>query len=291
MKYADWRVSKLSPYVLGLDFNLTKEQKTGGVFLSSDHHTDNALCDHGALRADLKAATDANIPIVSAGDTFCAMQGRWDPRADQNQLLPELRGNKYLNNLVDFHEDFYSPYKSHLVDFSYGNHEGGVIKRHQTDLLQHLESRLKKSGGSLPFVMPFQHFIRVQLTYAGKQASRLICIHHGYGGGGEVTRGMIDHSRTRSQYFADVFYSGHIHRANADENEIVTVSKTGERVTRKQLFLRGAAYVDDLQSDWQIGRGMAARPKGGWFVFFTLTPYVKDGVQKLDVGIDYRRSL
>lgn len=80
---------------------------------------------------------------------------------------------------------------------------------------------------------------------------------------------MIDNNRTRSQYMADIFYSGHIHRRNKDENVIVSMdTRNGSLRRRQQLFLRGGAYKDDLRSRWQVQRGQAARPMGGWWLRF-----------------------
>lgn len=117
------------------------------VLLTSDHHVDNKHCDHALLRSHLQAAVDLDAPIFMFGDVFCAMQGRWDKRADQEELLPELRGNNYLDRLVDFATEFYRPYASHIAIVSNGNHEDSIERKHQVDLTERLASNLKSIGG------------------------------------------------------------------------------------------------------------------------------------------------
>lgn len=242
------------------------------ALLTSDHHVDNAHCDHATLRNHLAAAVEVDAPIFVFGDLFCAMQGKWDKRADMSELLPELRGSNYLDRLVDFATEFYRPYASHIAIISNGNHEDSIQKRHETDLTERLVQNLRSIGspvtrGRYAGFHSFR-FCRNGTTAKPISHARTLCYHHGYGGGGEVTRGMIDQNRTRSQYDADIFYSGHIHRRNRDENVVLALDRSGIIIKRQQLFLRGGAYKQDEQGGWQVSRGQAARPLGGWWLRF-----------------------
>lgn len=264
----------------GTDCFRCQWDKADGAFesyalLTSDHHVDNKHCNHALLRNHLDTAMEIGAPVFVWGDTFCAMQGKWDKRADTAELIPELQGGNYLDRLVDFATEFYRPYAKNIAIISNGNHEDSIEKRHQTDLTERLASNLRSIGGVtmrgqyMGFVGFGAKIEREGRGYNPSSWSRSLCWHHGYGGGGEVTRGLIDNNRTRSQYFADIFYSGHIHRRNEEENVIVSLDqRSGQIVRRTQLFLRGGAYKDDSQSRWQIQRGQAARPMGGYWLRF-----------------------
>jgi len=243
------------------------------ALLTSDHHVDNAHCNHALLRNHLQTAVELDAPIFMFGDTFCAMQGKWDRRADTDELIPELRGQNYLDKLVDYATEFYRPYASHIAIVSNGNHEDSIEKHHETDLTERLASNLRSIGGVTMRgrYMGFVAFSMTQCRGRTKKANtfcRTLCYHHGSGGGGPVTRGMIDNNRTRTAYISDIFYSGHIHYNNTDKNEIVSMDRNGNMIRRLQRFLRGGAYKDDFKSRWQIQRGHAARPMGGYWVRF-----------------------
>lgn len=267
----EWKIERLGPEATRSTWHGLESGTRYHALLTSDHHVDNAHCDHALLRNHLAAAVEADAPIFAFGDVFCAMQGKWDKRSDTRELLPELRGNNYLDRLVDFATEFYRPYASYLAIISNGNHEDSIQMRHETDLIERLVQNLRSIGS--PVIrgryMGFHAFQFVQKS-KGKPLSlaRTLCYHHGYGGGGEVTRGMIDQNRTRSQYDAHIFYSGHIHRRNRDENVVLSLDRSGNVIKRQQLFLRGGAYKDDSKGGWQISRGQAARPLGGWWVRF-----------------------
>jgi hypothetical protein len=55
--------------------------------------------------------------------------------------------------------------------------------------------------------------------------------HHGYGGW-KITAGLIDNSRTRGMYLADIL-SGHVHRRNSDENVVMHTDALG--ITQKDF--------------------------------------------------------
>ena len=235
------------------------------TLLMSDEHWDNAHCDLRLLKKHHEQAVVKNSPIFKFGDLFCAMQGKWDKRADQNQLRPEHRGNNYLDQLITTAEEWYTPYAKNIALITDGNHENSVQLRHQTSLLERLTDRLHCLHGS------YWGFIIFRFAMKGNQkasVSKTMHFHHGYGGGGEVTRGLIDHSRTRGQYRADIYVSGHIHRRNSEENVITEVVPNSRSIRQKrELFLRSSTYKNEVDG-WHAETGKAARPLGGWWLKF-----------------------
>jgi len=262
-----WTIERKSPMVAVLRLpEIKRVEEERWVLLMSDEHADNAHSDLGLIRAHHEQAAERNAPILKFGDTFCAMQGKWDRRSDQEQLRPELRGNGYLDRLMDFHQRLYEPYAKSIAVISDGNHETSILQHHQTHLTERLVDRLRRAG-SPAVLMGFTGFVRISCGNGSGAYSWDLHFHHGYGGGGEVTRGMIDNNRTRSQYHADVYYSGHIHRRNMDENVVMSINHQGRVEKRTQLFLRGGAYKhEEGAGGWHVERGRSARPAGGWWL-------------------------
>lgn len=268
-------MTKLLPWSITRDSEMVSTLRLGKfasvnderwILLQSDEHADNAHSDLDLIRKHMEEAKQRDAPVLKFGDTFCAMQGRWDKRADPRQLREELRGANYLDELVRFHDRLYSPYAPIIAGIGYGNHETSIQNHHQTDLIERLVDRLRDSGSPVQ-KLGYTGFIRINCQYHNTIKTILLHFHHGAGGGGEVTRGMIDWSRTRGMYMADVYYSGHIHRRNQDENVMTTVSVKGVCERRHQLFLRGSCYKDeDGPGGWHVERGRAGRAKGGWWL-------------------------
>lgn len=253
------------------------------VLLQSDEHADNAHSDLPLIQQHMAEAVERDAAVLKFGDTYCAMQGRWDKRADPRQLREELRGANYLDELVNFHDRLYRPYAHIIAGIGYGNHETSIQGHHQTDLVERLVDRLRQAGSPVQ-KLGYTGFVRILAQYGNTVRTILLHFHHGSGGGGEVTRGMIDWSRTRGMYMADVYYAGHIHRRNQDENVITTVSAKGICERRNQLFLRGSCYKDeDGEGGWHVERGRAARAKGGWWL--KITPVERRNQNALDFEV------
>lgn len=245
------------------------------VLLMSDEHMDNLHCDRTMLIRHHEEALTKNAPIFKFGDTLCLMQGKWDKRSDRKQMRPELAvGTNYLDLVVEHAAKFYTPYASNIALIGLGNHETAILAHHETNMVERLVTKLNdrrpaRSQGKV-HLGAYTGFIQFRFM-AGESNLRTLSLHyhHGYGGGGEVTRGMIDNNRTRGQYAADIFYSGHIHRRNSDENVVTSCSKAGVVTESTQYFLRGSCYKHERNCSWHISGGRAGRPLGGWWLKFS----------------------
>lgn len=239
----------------------------------SDLHWDNKHCDRAALKRDLDEAAEEGAPIVLVGDTFCAMQGKWDKRKDENQLRVEHRGGNYFDKLVDTAAEWFAPYANHIALITYGNHETSILQHHNTDLLQRFHHELTHAGGFRGELGAYAGFLKVSAPVETSRVSKVICWNHGNGGGGEVTRGMIDNNRSRGMAYADIYVGGHIHRRNADENVILELDEQHMIIRqRTQWFLRSSTYKKEsgiheqnLSGFHVEKRGAGERPVGGWW--------------------------
>ena len=262
----NWTVNEISRQVHRVTFTNIRAGWEQYVLIKADDHYDSAHCDRDLLSRHHREAVARGAPVFCFGDLFDAMQGKWDKRADQNQLRPEHRGNNYLDKLVNTATDYYGKFADSLALITPGNHEQSILDRHQTNITERLVTNLRHKsdtvhmGGYWGFVL---------FTFGcGKPITKQLHYHHGYGGGGEVTRGFIDNNRTRGQYNADIFVSGHVHRRNMDENIITECTGNGAIALRKQLFLRASTYKNETDG-WHATKGRAARPIGGWWLRFS----------------------
>jgi hypothetical protein len=261
-----WKLEKTDENAYRLGLELDRVGLRRRVLLLADVHWDSAHCRLDLLRDCLEEAKATGSPVVIAGDFFDAMQGKWDPRASQDALREEHRGGAYLDLLVSTAAEWLKPYAANLAVISYGNHETSIKKRHEVDLLQRLCQELRRMGSPVE-CGPYWGYLVVVGTYPnGNRDNVKICWHHGHSGGGEVSRGINQHAVTRSQYEADVYLSGHIHRRNLDENVMTRVTARGNVRKRRQLFLRASCWKDESHDGWHVQQGRAARPIGGWWL-------------------------
>ena len=275
MTTSTWRIEKHHPSVLTLVASKTEHR----ILEISDAHWDNQHCDRAALKRDLDEAKAGGHPVIMIGDFFCAMQGKWDKRADPKQLREEHRGGRYLDLLIETAAKWLEPYAECLALITYGNHETSILAHHQTDILQRLHQELTHFKNYKGHLGAYAGFLKVQtqksLGSSGGALNTVIAWNHGYGGGGEVTRGMIDNSRTRSQAYADIYIGGHIHRRNSDENILLELDEPRNVIRRRsQWFLRSSTYkqetgaVENDISGWHVEKGRGERPVGGWWLEF-----------------------
>lgn len=272
---AAWTIERTDPNAFRVVFKDMSAGEVRWALLTSDHHFDNAHCDLGLLRTHLEWAKELDAPVFCFGDTFCAMQGKWDKRADVNELRPEFHKGNYLDALVDEAVKFYEPFASQIAMCSNGNHENSIMKRHQTDLTERLVSGLRQAGG--PTLRgPYDGFVKFSFVKALNNPKSkpstygyTLYYNHGTGGGGEVTQGAISNYRTRNQYDADLFYSGHIHRQSFSNQMSTRLDRSGVIIHKPQLVMIGSSYKDDWEGGWHRENGMGARPKGGMWVKFT----------------------
>lgn len=261
-----WKIKRTDTNACAIDMGWTSASGSKTAFLASDIHWDSQQCNLSKLKDDLDKALEANMPVFIFGDLFDAMQGKWDPRASQESLREEHRGGNYLDLLVDTSFEWFKKYAKVLALISPGNHETSIQKRHEVNLTERLVTLLRREGS--PCILgTYWGFVVFQHRLNSKSCFHALHYHHGYGGGGEVSRGLIDHSRTRGQYHADIYVSGHIHRRNYDENILTCSTHTGGVVRKKQLFLRCGAYKDETDG-WHAQQGRASRPIGGWLLSF-----------------------
>lgn len=236
-------------------------------YLSSDWHWDSIKCDRERLMADLMIAKRLGCPVLGLGDIFDAMGGKYDPRSSKDELRPELLTGNYFDAAVSQCAEWLRPVLSSLALLTPGNHETAIRKRQETCLTTRLVERLRVDGSPV-----CQSGYAGWVVFKGAQSTKNVALHrlwyhHGYGGGGPVTRGVIDYARYLADVDADSIVSGHVHQRTLIEATRQRVTSTGIPRTRPIFLVRSSSYKDECMTDgWHVERGMSSRPLGGWWM-------------------------
>jgi hypothetical protein len=267
-----WKAERINNAVMKVTIDhLKKKGDEQWVFLKSDDHWDNPKCKRKLLKKHLDKAVERQAPIIGGGDLFCAMQGKYDKRSAKSDLRTEHQNGRYLDSLVDTAAEWYAPYAKNMVCEGHGNHETAIQKNHETDLTDRLCSSLRSNGG-ITEAMGYGYWVRFQLRRNKQCKSFLMKVYHGSGGGGPVTKGVIQTNR-RAVYLPDanIVMGGHIHEA-------WNVCLTRERVNEaNNLYHENQWHVctptykeeyGDGSKGWHIERGGPPKPLGGYWLRF-----------------------
>lgn len=262
-----WSFAHKSRNVHTLHIELPRVGDEQFILLQSDVHWDNPHCNRALWREHMDRARELDAPVLDAGDFFCAMQGKYDPRMSKSDLRPEHARGDYLDALVRTAAEDLEPYKDLLTLRAWGNHETAILKRHETDLTARLVERLKMMGSGAECGQ-FSGWVRIYVSYQGtRRTSFDLWYHHGYGGGGPVTKGTIQSNRM-AVYVADAdfVWSGHTH--DAWQLPIPKIRLNGANIVEhfRQTHIRTAGYKDEYEDGargWHIERGAPPKPLGG----------------------------
>jgi hypothetical protein len=264
----NWTVDKVRD-VHEIKFNQSlKESGPQYILLTGDRHWDNPHSKRGLQKEHLELAKERNAPIVDIGDFFCAMQGKYDPRRNYDNLREEHKGEDYLGLLLDTAEDWFAPYAGQFAVLGTGNHETAVLKNNGLDLTRQIARKLRRaSGKDWPFAGGYGGYVKIKARPTGNtERAILVKYFHGSGGGGPVTKGVIQTNR-RAVFLpdADVVVTGHIH-----EQWLVTmvrerVNRTGTISLSNQYHVSVPTYKEEYNKGvggFHIERGRPPKPIG-----------------------------
>ena len=250
------------------------EGKECKIAMLSDLHWDNPKCDRDLLKKHLDYCKEENIPVMVNGDFFCLMQGRGDNRRNKSDIRPEHNNAKYLDSVVTTAVEWFEPYADILTVIGYGNHETGIIKWQETDILQRFVDLLNLKCNSNVQTGGYGGWLIVKTMDNTKMFSTKIKYFHGSGGGGVVTKGALNLTRALEVYEGcDVYTMGHIHE-NSSRNDVRDTlnhnAYKGYYVSHKPIHLMiTGTYKEEYQEGakgWHVERGAPIKPTGGRFL-------------------------
>ena len=250
------------------------EGKETKIAMLSDLHWDNPKCDRELLKKHLDYCKEHNIPVMVNGDFFCLMQGRGDNRRNKSDIRPEHNNAKYLDSIVTTAVEWFEPYADILTVIGYGNHETGIIKYQETDILQRFVDLLNLKCNSNVQTGGYGGWLIVKIMDNTKIFSIKIKYFHGSGGGGVVTKGALNLTRALEMYEGcDVYTMGHIHENSARNDLRDTLGHNaykGYHVKHKPIHLMiTGTYKEEYQEGakgWHVERGAPIKPVGGRFL-------------------------
>ena len=232
--------------------------------LSSDRHHDNPHSDHGLELKHLREAQARGAGVLDAGDLFCAMAGKFDPRmAKHGVTRPEhALANDYFDSLVRHASDFYAPFARNFIVIGRGNHETAVTKRHETDLTERLCERMSALSGVPVHSGGYGGWVHFVVRYHSQVYTLALKYFHGSGGGGLMSMDTLRVRRIASWTpDADVIVGGHTHDQwiMAVERERLRTNGGDYKVEiATQHHVRCGTYKDEYGDGfggWHIERG------------------------------------
>jgi len=268
---------RINDLVLELKYKPVKKGWEQWHLLCADVHLDHPTCERKLLTRHLNEAQDRNAPVFFFGDTFNATGGKFDKRRNRDDIQDEHNVNDWTDALVEDGAAFLKKWKDSIVLISLGNHEEKVLDDYGTNIARRLASQLDAEY--------FDYAGYVRFRMSGKmshRANRLLYFHHGAGGGGEVTRGVIKTNRRQVyQPDPDIIVSGHIH-----EEWLVPVPRM--RVSATDVVHEDKLYHVQLPTymrEWTGKRGFHMRreappkPIGAWWLILRYNGAMYDNIE------------
>jgi hypothetical protein len=222
------------------------------------------------LKRHFDEALDNDYPIFCNGDWFDLMGGKYDPRNNLpgGDVLPEYRGDNYIDLVIEDSFDFLLPYAHLLTIWGQGNHETSVTKRMHTNPLKRLVQMLQQAGSNVQ-LGGYSGYIRWQFHRQKEMKSYLMHYHHGYGGNAKRSKGILSADIDSMQHpDADIIVRGHDHNK---WHLPLTVERITSQLTpriSKVHHLRTGSYklLGDGYGGWETQKGFGQPTIGGWWI-------------------------
>ena len=267
------------------------------ILLTSDRHWDNPKSDRRLQTKHLQLAKERNALIIDNGDLLCLMQGKYDPRGSKSSIRPEHNVDHYLDAVIDDAANYFAPYGENFAFLVVGNHEASVSKRCETNISRRFADALKlKCPGSPIHVGGIAGFIRLNFSMPNTQSYLYtIDYHHGYGGGGPVTKGVIQANRRAVYSEADICIQGHTHEAWQFPIQRRKVTQQGKITHPIQWHLQIPSYKRHFaggKPNWENLKGFPPKPVGClWLRFFYHRERKRDNVTSRLISFERQHDL
>ena len=278
MKKVTAIATKTHSMVCRIDMNMMAGDEVC-FFLANDLHLDHPKCNRELLTEHLDEIKRRNGYILLNGDLFCIMQGKFDKRGNKGDARPEDNTDTYFDSIVDNAANFLKPYAKNILFMGLGNHETGVIKRLETNLINRLAEKLYFLTNHRIVVGEYHGFIYIVATKCEKDqekrsSSRVAYkIYHNHGAGGDapITQGRIEDSRLQMYVEgADAIWTGHNHNKYSGQTGVMYLDTNPQSMAAKIRIvdvIRSGGYKQEYTGHgFHIEKRGAPKPLGGTFL-------------------------
>ncbi len=267
--------------------------------LVSDAHIDNAHADRAMFDKHMRQCRERGAKWLSNGDFLCLMQGKYDLRSDTSACRPEHQQGRYLDSVISTTADYVAPHADMALLFAPGNHEQAIRKRHESDMNERLVEALRqrRPADCQAYAGSYANWVRFLVREKNRRqlvaSSVVMYMHHGYGGGGPVTRGTIQTSRM-AVYLpdADIIWTGHTHDEWIMPIQRARLSPHGRPYLDRVMHVRSPGYKDEFseQNGWAVEKGMPPKPKGALWLRFYVERRRHNGKQVTELRYEVREA-
>lgn len=281
------KVEQIARNVIKIDFPYVHAGWEQWILLSSDRHFDSIHSDRDLQEEHLKKVKERNAYVADFGDIFDAMQGKYDPRRSYSDLRPEYKVENYLDEIVKDAGKFYRPYADRILVLGRGNHESSILKNNGVDLVSNLAYELNRDGAHV-YTGEYGGWIIFEFGIGGTQkVAKRLKYFHGAGGGGPVTRGVIQTNR-QAVYLpdADIVVNGHTHDAWHVPIQRERISPGGNVYQDTQHHIRTASYKDEYRDGaggWHVETWKPPKPVGAAWLKFSYASEKRRSYIRVDV--------
>lgn len=237
--------------------------------LMSDIHEDNPKCDRAYFLKHLSDIQKKGGKAFIFGDLFCFMQGKYDPRRSKSDIRPEHNVPNYIDAVIDEAVELLKPFADTIAFVSEGNHETAILKNLETDVLSRFVDKFNALTGAKVIKGGYRGWVVLRKNHASRCSSDFkIYYHHGYGGGGEMSKGILQHSRMNMHIEgADAIVMGHVHESYIVHTKTESFSNSakgfGNVKTRLVYNIRTLCYKDEfIEGGFHIEKGRPPKPLG-----------------------------
>ena len=240
------------------------------ILVVSDVHYDSKKCDRKMLKRHFDECLENDYAIFCNGDWFDLMGGKYDPRNNLpgNDVLPEYRGDNYIDLVIEDSYKFLDRYKHLLTVWGQGNHETSVTKRMHTNPMKRLVQMLQHAGSNVQ-MGGYSGYIRWQFKRQNEMHSYLMHYHHGYGGNAKRSKGILSADIDSMQHpDADIIVRGHDHNKWHLPLTVERISHQLKPKISKVHHLRTGSYKElgDGFGGWETQKGFGQPTIGGWWI-------------------------
>lgn len=261
------KVSKLNSLTYLAEYDY---KEPVNILLISDVHFDNPKCNRDLLFSHLDKAKKLGYKVAIFGDLFCMMQGKYDPRRNKKDILPEHNVANYIDAVIDDTIEKLKNYSDIIIFVSEGNHETAILKNLETDVLARFVDKFNERYKTNIIKGSYRGWFIVRLytdtTENRKFTTYKIYYHHGYGGGGEMTKGILQHSRMNMHIEgADAILMGHVHEMYIQIGQTEYFDRNTYSPKVREIYnVRTACYKQEFnEGGFHIEKGRAPKPLGG----------------------------